>query len=294
MIMENQNGNKKRNPACRFTIAQELEIIQDYQNGNSLRTVGEKYSCSPSTIRNIVKAYGKNTRTMSEARRNYLNYEIDESVFEIIDSQDKAYWLGVMYSDGYINLTQTTKYFGISVVEKDIEWLEKFRIFLQYSGEIKIYEQSIGYASGSNYARLLIGNNKITEDLIKLGVEDHKTNKIVSIPNIPYKDDFIRGYIDGDGSLRKDYPDLRICGNKSFLESIADYFNLPYRLYKDKSIYDLVFNRQASEYLEKRLYKDANYYLDRKYNIAQRSFNSPLTLEEVRKNSEYQGKSLEL
>ena len=46
-------------------------------------------------------------------------------------------------------------------------------------------------------------------------------------------------------------------------------------------------------YLEKRLYANANYYLKRKYDIASRSFNSPLTLEDVKENSEYQGKPLE-
>ena len=35
------------------------------------------------------------------------------------------------------------------------------------------------------------------------------------------------------------------------------------------------------------------YYLERKYEIAKRSFNSPITLEDVMKNSEYQGKPLE-
>ena len=75
--------------------------------------------------------------------------------------------------------------------------------------------------------------------------------------------------------------------------SIADYFQLSYRIYEDKSIYSLQYRAEETTYLEKRLYKNAHYYLERKYEIAKRSFNSPITLEDVMKNSEYQGKPLE-
>lgn len=112
-----------------------------------------------------------------------------------------------MYSDGYISKATYTNKFGISVAEKDREWLEKFRTFLGYNGNIGTYQvNESGYKPGVKYVRLLIGNNKIVEDLIKLGVIEHKSKLLSSIPNIPYIDDFIRGYIDGDGSLRKDYP----------------------------------------------------------------------------------------
>ena len=95
----------------------------------------------------------------------------------------------------------------------------------------------------------------------------------------------MRCYIDGDGSLLKRLPNFQICGNKEFLLDVANYFKIPYKLYEDKSIYNLKYNKNESEYLEKLLYKDATCYLDRKYQIAQRSFNSPLTLEDVMEKS---------
>lgn len=277
----------KRFAYCKFTIKQEEEIIKQYKDeGKSMAALGREWHCDPSTIKNILNAYGEKGRTLSEARRNYLKYTLNENIFETIDTPDKAYWLGVMYSDGYISLKKYTNSFGISVAEKDINWLEKFKNFLGYNGEIKKYTTGIGsYVEDIEYVRLIIGNNKIVEDLKKLGVVEHKTKIISKIPEIPYKDDFIRGYIDGDGSLAKRLPHLTISGNKEFLIDIANYFNLPYYLYKDKSIYSLQYNKNCSEYLEKRLYKNASYYLDRKYEIAQRSFNSPLTLEDVKENS---------
>lgn len=286
---------EKRFSYCKFTIEEEKQIIQDYQFGLSMAAVGKKWKCDPSTVKNILKAYNINSRTLSEARRNYLGYIINEDSFTFIDSPEKAYWLGVMYSDGYISKNKYTNKFGIGISIKDKEWLEKFKKFLNYSGEIKSYRvRESGYKPNAEYVRLLIGNNKIVADLEKWGVVEHKSKKLSRLPQIDFLDDFIRGYIDGDGSLRKDYPCFQISGTKNFLQSIADYLKIDYRLYQDKAVYTLRYNTKESEYLEKRLYKDSVIYLQRKYNIAQRSFNSPLTLEDVRlKNSEYQGKPLE-
>lgn len=278
-------NTEKRFSYCKFTIKEEKEIIQQYQEGKSMAALGRTWGCDPSTIKNIMKAYGVPGRTLSEARRNYLNYTINEDSFSKIDSPDKAYWLGVMYSDGYITKTEYTNKFGIAVAERDRKWLEKFKQFLNYSGEIKEYETGkTSFVPELPYVRLLIGNNKIVEDLINLGVVENKTKLIKKLPNISYLDDFIRGYIDGDGALTKRLPHITISGNKEFLEDIANYFQLPYHLYQDKSIYNLQYNKNCSEYLEKRLYKNANYYLDRKYEVASRSFNSPLTLEDVKEN----------
>lgn len=286
---------EKRFSYCKFTIDEEKQIIADYQNGMSMAAVGRKWQCDPSTVKNILKAYDLSSRTLSQARRQYLGYTIKEDVFQKIDSPEAAYWLGVMYSDGYITKSQYTNYFGISISKKDEEWLEKFKKFLNYNGEIKTYKVgNSGYKPGTEYVRLLVGNNKIVTDLEKFGVIEHKSKLLHKIPDIKFVDDFIRGYIDGDGSLRKDYPCFQICGTKKFLQSIADYLQIDYRLSPDKSIYSLRYNTKQSEYLEKRLYSNAKVYLQRKYDIAKRSFNSPLTLKDVRiKNSEYQGKPLE-
>lgn len=275
--------SNKRYSYCKFTIEEEKIIIQDYQEGLSLAAVGRKWHCDPSTVKNILKAYNVSTRNRSEARRQFLHYTLNENIFEKIDTPEKAYWLGVMYSDGYISKTKYTNKFGISVSLKDKEWLEKYKAFLNYSGEVKIYETAEGsYKAGVQYARLLIGNNKIVDDLEKWGVVEHKSKVLKTLPKIDFLDDFIRGYIDGDGSLRKDYPCFQISGTQEFLSSIAKYLKIDYRLYPDKTIYTLRYNTKESEYLEKRLYSNAEVYLQRKYDIASRSFNSPLTLEDVR------------
>lgn len=279
---------KKRYPYCKFTISVEKEIVKEYINGSSMAALGKKYKCDPTTIKNLLRTYKVESRNLSQARRNYLKSTINEDSFKEINTPESAYWLGVMYSDGFISkANKYTNYFGISVKSSDKIWLESFKDFLQYNGEIKTYKTGkSSYKPQTEYVRLLIGNNNIVNNLEYWGVTEHKTQKINSLPNINFLDDFIRGYIDGDGSLAKRLPNITICGNKDFLLDIAKYFDLNYSLYEDKTIYDLKYNKSESEYLEKRLYKNATCFLPRKREIAQRSFNSPLTLEDVRKKSE--------
>lgn len=273
---------EKRKRQCKFTIEQEKQIIQQYKDGSSLRQLGTKWGCNASTISRILKAYKMNARTLSAARRNTLGYSLDDNLFEHIDTPEKAYWLGVMYSDGYISKARYTNNFGLSISSKDEEWLEKFITFLGY-GTISRYQTTeSSYTPGCAYSRVLIGNNKIVSDLEKWGVVEHKSKILSCMPNISFKDDFVRGYIDGDGSLRKDYPCFQISGIYDFLQDIADYLGVPYHINPDKNIFTLRYNRNESTYLEKRLYKNAVVYLERKYNIAKRSFTSPLTLEDVR------------
>lgn len=273
-------ADEKRNKNCKLTIKQEKELCQKYVDGIGSTELSKEYDIHPTSVNNILKAYNIPRRTLKEARNNYLKRTLQEDYFHVIDTPDKAYWLGVIFSDGYITESNAyTKYMGISVHIKDKEWLEKMKNALNYNGDVNTYVQTQGYAVGTEYARLLIGSNQLVEDLKSYGITTNKSHEELHIPDIEYKDDFIRGLIDGDGSLRKSAPDVRLCGSKSLLIDVGEYLGYDYSLYQDKSIWDLAFNRSTSRALEKRLYQNASTYLQRKYDIAKRSFDSPYNQE---------------
>ena len=264
----------KRNKNCRFTIEEEKEIIEKYLNGSGGTILGKEYSCSPDTIRNILKAHNIKRRSLKEARRTSI--DLDEKAFEEITNPEQSYWVGFIYADGYLSKTNKyTNYFGISVAERDIDILHKFKSFLKYNGEIKHYTQTSGFSNNSKYVRLLIGSNKIVSDLEKYGVVQNKSLLIDSMPEIPFLNDFIRGVIDGDGSIRKSNGQLRISGNYNFLKEIGDYLKEPYNLRKDKTIYSLEFSLSSSRKILKKVYSNSTVYLERKYKLAN-TF-SPLT-----------------
>jgi len=167
-------------------------------------------------------------------------YNLNEHYFEKIDSEDKAYWLGFIYADGYIHKRTNSHgqaVLGITLHEK--EPLEKFMTCLQSDKPVKSYITKGKYNEGSVEYKAVIISNKIVSDVERLGVVEQKTFKLSGIPNI--SDDliphFIRGYFDGDGSVflhtslsgtgSQYYKILgiHICGTKLMLESIRKHLS---------------------------------------------------------------------
>lgn len=256
---------EKRGKQCKFTIDEEQQIIKEYQEGTGSTSLAKKYNTSANTICKILQAYNIKRRTYKEARNTHIKININSFKKEF-ESPEMAYWLGVMYSDGYLSCTRMyTNSFGIAVQESDKEWLEQFKNYLGYNGKIRIYTQVHGYNIGGQYARLIVGNNEIVQDLKKWGVQEHKSLKPVHFPDTKYPLHFIYGYIDGNGSIHKKNGTLFISGQKAILQDIADYLQLPYHIYDDKTIGNLVFTVLGSKEIYKKILSlNSKYYLKRK------------------------------
>lgn len=67
------------------------ELMTDYSSGQTLRQLKNKYPYSRATLSKLLKEAGVNIRDNTENSRRYYH---DENYFEIIDTQEKAYWLG--------------------------------------------------------------------------------------------------------------------------------------------------------------------------------------------------------
>lgn len=197
------------------------------------------------------------------------------NMFHTIDSPDKAYWLGFIFGDGSIN-----KYgLRIELSNKDISHLYKFKIFMQFTGNI--------FPQRKNCSLLCLNSIILAKDL-----QQHllHTPKNLVTPNI-YPDllsHFYRGFLDSDGWIttrrvngqQDGYEYGFCCANYDFLFDIQQYFSKC--LHKDKigrlqlhknplgSVYQLIIggNNQFKQ-LSNILYNNATYYLDRKYILMQ-------------------------
>ena len=58
--------------------------------------------------------------------QNYTKF--NDTIFESIDTEEKAYWLGFLYADGSISSTNNT--IELSLKSSDINHLIKFKYFL--------------------------------------------------------------------------------------------------------------------------------------------------------------------
>ena len=92
---------------------------------------------------------------------------INENVFEVIDTKEKAYWLGLIYADGNISKDQNRT--GFHLAYKDKILMEKLADFLgDDRTRIKSYDNN-------KTLFYYVYSKKIKEDLIKHGVVVNKT-----------------------------------------------------------------------------------------------------------------------
>jgi len=61
-----------------------------------------------------------------------------EEAFDNIDTEEKAYWLGFLYADGWVSSKGNTV--GLTLALKDIEHLKKYNNFLRYEKGLNISE----------------------------------------------------------------------------------------------------------------------------------------------------------
>ena len=224
-----------------------------------------------------------------EIRNNHekgLTYTCDIDYFKVIDTEQKAYWLGFCYADGYILNTNMPGYykFGISIGSVDYNHLEKFKQAINYSGSIHEYTvTSSGYKIGTKYCRIIISQTEFANNLIAHGCVPNKSNIIeppIGIPDELIRH-FIRGFMDANGSISSTDTEygpnytVKICSTESVLTWIQDYLfdngildsKHPFNKRKQEHIvtaFGFGGNYQVKRYLDY-IYKDATVWLDRKY-----------------------------
>lgn len=211
----------------RYNFSEEKikQMYEEYCNGSSSVKLSEKYGPNPSSIISLFKRRGYSTKSCSESNQKY---KINETYFDSIDNEHKAYWLGFIYADGFISTVNKRNSFGISLSIKDIDHLYKLKKDINSNHPIKKYIQSSGYIEGQEYCKFIVNNKYLVSSLIKQGVVENKTN-ILNAPNIPESliKHFIRGYMDGDGcisySVNRDEYSIKILGTENILDYIKNY-----------------------------------------------------------------------
>lgn len=179
--------NLKRN--CRTLTKELLDIIYKEYLIYGGKHITVKYGIGASAL----KRKGYNTQNISEAAlaKSKKIYSSFKNTFKEVDSSEKAYILGLLYSDGNLN-----KKAGCSITlhKNDTYLLEGIKQYI--GGNAVIY-----FPKNKNVSVLGMFNYLFIEDLIKLGLSDNKNKKVLKFPNISaeFIPSFILGFLDGDG-----------------------------------------------------------------------------------------------
>lgn len=251
------------------------EIIDLYQNGMSLEKIGLKYDASRHAIKTVLNKMGVQTRDDSHKGRKYT---INENYFDEINTPNKAYILGLLYSDGCNH--RKTNHVNLELQERDKDILDKISEELETNKPLYFNELNKKSDKWQNTYRLSICNKHISEVLEEKGVVPRKS-LILAFPEwlpdelLPH---FLRGYMDGDGHIQCfESRHASFASTESFCLSVQEKL-------KDIGIESRIYNTHNKEnstrilYICKisnivkfldYIYKDAELYIQRKYETYQ-------------------------
>jgi len=204
----------------KLDIKQEIlsSIVSDYLSGLNFQQLHEKYKLSTWKINEILLENNVTKRTNKELRKKF---ECNSDYFKIIDTKDKAYFLGLLYADGW-NDSKTFNV-GIQLKSTDVKIIELLKQHLNYTGNITNIIRNKINQNHSDLKRLVVKDEILSQHLINHGCVPNKSLKLNSVPNLSPSliHHFIRGYFDGDGSVHNDTSTnslrIQIVGNESFL-----------------------------------------------------------------------------
>ncbi len=225
-------------------------------------------------------------------KRDKPRIRVNENYFKKW-SANMSYLLGFILADGciiqgtYKGYSDSLK-FGVQFRDQDV--LEKIKSELKSEHKL---------SQNKNAVHLCITSQEIVNDLKRLGIIYRKSlNEIV--PKVPskYAKDFIRGIVDGDGSLwldKNNYPTLSVAGGENTLGFIRDHFFVKFRLYSKlsrstysedakKYLYQISYRCNSAKKLINYIYSDAKLYLDRKHKIALQCLEPNIKTRENSKN----------
>lgn len=208
---------------------------------------------------------------------------VNEKYFDEINNFKKAYWLGFIMADGYTYKTPNREKYELAIKIKstDIDHLKEFAKDIEFPEE-KITTGSNKRNGNINYYCSLRTYNThlVTTVMNKHKIVQNKTYVQCLPDSIPekYISDFIRGYWDGNGSIKKS--GWSAC-TMSFqlIKSFAKYFdknNIEYtltqQLCKSGNYLHLIRIRSKSheDFIEL-IYPPKKYALKRKYDLIYKS-----------------------
>ncbi|WP_214518267.1 LAGLIDADG family homing endonuclease [Staphylococcus pseudintermedius] len=273
-----------------------------YEHKVAIPYIALKFKVNHETIRALFKKSGKEIFNYTTYKRIY---KVNHNYFDKIDSEDKAYWLGMLYADGTMIEKQNTV--KLSLQGLDVITIDMFRKALNsdYPFEYYINNKAGSYGTDeSQMCALKVRSEQLFNSLLKLGCVPRKTENLTfpSDEIVPrrYLKDFIRGFTDGDGSINYCKPNnkrhytIEWGGTESMLKGILEYvlsigISTNAKVRKNKNhrfMHKLQFSgNELAPKIINHLYDGANSFMFRKKNTVNemndylKDFNIKKTLE---------------
>lgn len=243
-----------------------LEAKKRYQDGESISKIARDLQVNRKTLSKDLKCF-MNVDILHDGKK-----KINDFYFHNIDTEEKAYWLGFLYADGYVS----DNVFEFCLQDVDKKSVEDFKKAIGSNHKLS---RKLSQLNGKTFIswRISVKSLQISKDLISHGCIPLKTYCMNFPHNIKENlmSHFLRGYTDGDGCLYFSNGSFRVSytsASKIFLEEMQAYLNkieIHSCLYKvkNKKNWILNFTGKYAKSLCEFLYKESNdsIRLKRKY-----------------------------
>lgn len=264
---------KRRQPREKWTEEMIADVIDLYTNkGWTMKRISEIYSTKRGTISAKLKENGIQTLSGGTTKNRLLRHDY----FETIDTEAKAYFLGLILADGSVSQKEDkrSQQISIGLHTQDADILKVFAKELRYEGAFQTDNR------GEGVITISFRSSKMANDLAKYGIVPRKTYVTNHLPldMIPadLQPHFLRGFMDGDGSIYVSRSSLRVSFTGHSGELINEVRDLGYELINTpcnakttlyNGVSKFTFNGSKAERLLSTLYTDATIFFPRKKNV---------------------------
>lgn len=256
-----------------LTLEEKEKIIKYYYDNPhiNVKEINKKLKLTNRTMKNLFKEFNINSHKKNR-------YTINESFFDNIDCELKAYLLGYLFADGFVG---DKKYNNIvfSQKEEDAESVELLKKSIKYTGKLRISEPGPKtFNNAQNQIVINFSSKHMANTLRNYGLL--KKELYTSFPelNSDLIRHFIRGYFDGDGSIsltKSRYKDniyyrgaLNFIINKNLINFFLSLFsNVHFTIDQSKTDYMVYLkcsSKKDTKFFYDYFYKDSKYFLSRK------------------------------
>ncbi len=261
-------------------------MVAAYLAGATAEEAAAQFGYSYMACIFALKQCGIKPRGRSEAHRRYA---VDEVFFDVINTEEKAYWLGFLTADGKIG----DDHIKLALQERDAAHLYKFTASLRSNHPVVLRESTF-QGKTHPYAVVWIGSTRLVTALKRLGVGERKSFTVRPCEYVPdhLLSHYWRGVFDGDGYITRKGSRLFgarqwivglvgnreiVSGFETFMQQCLDW---KARIELDKPssrIFKVRYNGVALPQAVLRvLYSDATIFLKRKYDITREVMSTPV------------------
>lgn len=300
IINEYKEGNSLRMISKKYGFKCHKSILKILKNNNiNTRSLKERitkfsideinkiislYKDPAITITEIAKQLKYDSKTIKKELKRLNLYDKDKydkyliSKFDVIDTEEKAYWIGFLAADASISNNQLS----LRLAEKDKDHLLKFKKYIGIDYKISKIKAKLNNKIFVGY-EYRISSIKFIKSLIKHNLIAKKSCNLIVPKTIPKNliRHYIRGIIDGDGcySISNNKMNFSLISSINVCEEIQNILINKCNLSKTKlqiknyNIGKMAYLRYSGNKqilkIVNYLYDNSQIYLDRKRKLLQ-------------------------